>query len=80
MHTTACTMPDDDLPLDVQYNKVVQWLLDRKKCVADWQPRAKKIRSKIEAGTQSCYTPSCLARTTVSSLPKHLSCALHVQL
>lgn len=36
----------DDLPVDISYNKVIDWLTSRKKLVADWRKRLSVIQAQ----------------------------------
>eukprot|EP01135_Chromosphaera_perkinsii_P001541 Nk52_evm11s207 gene=Nk52_evmTU11s207 len=42
----------EELPLDIYYNKLTGWLLDRGKVPADWQAKALHIRGKINEALQ----------------------------
>ncbi|XP_001634485.2 CDK5 regulatory subunit-associated protein 3 [Nematostella vectensis] len=40
------------LPIDIYYNKLLDWLLDRRHCDIKWQAAALEIREKINAAIQ----------------------------
>uniref|UniRef100_A0A3B3BB79 CDK5 regulatory subunit associated protein 3 n=1 Tax=Oryzias melastigma TaxID=30732 RepID=A0A3B3BB79_ORYME len=41
-----------NLPIDIQTNKLLDWLLDRRHCSVKWQNAVKTIREKINAAMQ----------------------------
>uniref|UniRef100_A0A3P9MQ91 CDK5 regulatory subunit associated protein 3 n=1 Tax=Oryzias latipes TaxID=8090 RepID=A0A3P9MQ91_ORYLA len=41
-----------NLPIDIQTNKLLDWLLDRRHCSVKWQSAVKTIREKINAAIQ----------------------------
>ncbi|XP_066931488.1 CDK5 regulatory subunit-associated protein 3-like [Clytia hemisphaerica] len=42
----------EDLPIDIYYNKLLDWLIDRRHCEKNWQDNAGNIREKINTAIQ----------------------------
>lgn len=40
-------MADDDLPIDVHYDKLIDWLVDRKKVAKDWRKKLAGVHAKL---------------------------------
>ena len=40
-------MADDDLPIDVHYDKLIDWLVDRKKVSKDWRKKLAGVHAKL---------------------------------
>ena len=40
-------MADDDLPIDVHYDKLIDWLVDRKKVAKDWRKKLACVHAKL---------------------------------
>nr|CAB3229464.1 CDK5 regulatory subunit-associated protein 3 [Phallusia mammillata] len=40
-------MADSEIPIDIQCNKLVDWLIDRRHCNIKWQTAAEVVKSKI---------------------------------
>ncbi|CAN7980815.1 unnamed protein product, partial [Ixodes pacificus] len=40
------------LPIDIQTNKLLDWLISRRHCNKDWQAKALVVREKINAAIQ----------------------------
>ncbi|KAK2142743.1 hypothetical protein LSH36_919g01019 [Paralvinella palmiformis] len=45
-------MSADDLPIDIHYNKLLDWLINRRHCQLQWQAGALAIREKINTAIQ----------------------------
>lgn len=43
---------EEDLPIDIYYNKLLDWLVDRRHCQAKWNEHASQIREKINVAIQ----------------------------
>jgi len=43
---------EEDLPIDIYYNKLLDWLIDRRHCNLKWQANASTIREKINTAIQ----------------------------
>lgn len=43
---------EEDLPIDIYYNKLQDWLIDRRHCNTKWQDQASSIREKINTAIQ----------------------------
>jgi len=41
--------PADLLPIDLHYDKLIDWLVDRKKVPDDWRKRLKALNAKVKA-------------------------------
>lgn len=39
-------VPDEDIPIDVKYSKLLEWLVDRKKTRADWREKLRAIQAR----------------------------------
>jgi len=39
--------PEDELPIDINYAKLYDWLSDRQKVKADWRTKLQIIRQKV---------------------------------
>jgi len=46
------TKKDENLPKDIYYNKLLEWLIDRRHCDAKWQVNVSSIREKINTAIQ----------------------------
>jgi len=42
------THPEAHIPIDIQYNKLIDWLIDRKKAQVTWKKQLKPIQDKIQ--------------------------------
>lgn len=42
----------EDLPIDIYYNKLLDWLIDRRHCQQKWQEKSTEIREKINTAIQ----------------------------
>lgn len=42
----------ENLPIDIQYNKLLDWLVNRRHCIQEWQPQVAKIREKINVAVE----------------------------
>jgi len=45
-------MTDSDIPIDIHYNKLLEWLISRRHCSHDWQKSVLIIREKINEAIQ----------------------------
>ncbi|XP_065838629.1 CDK5 regulatory subunit-associated protein 3-like isoform X3 [Oscarella lobularis] len=52
METTSEGFDPESLPIDIHYNKLLDWLIDRKHCTTGWQSKAYAVREKISAAVQ----------------------------
>eukprot|EP00118_Oscarella_pearsei_P006206 m.28202 g.28202 ORF g.28202 m.28202 type:complete len:524 (+) comp30600_c0_seq4:65-1636(+) len=52
METKDGGLSADALPIDIHYNKLLDWLIDRKHCNPGWQAKAYAIREKISHAVQ----------------------------
>nr|XP_047136048.1 CDK5 regulatory subunit-associated protein 3 [Hydra vulgaris] len=43
---------DEDIPIDIYYNKLLDWLIDRRHCNLKWQENVSSIREKINFAMQ----------------------------
>lgn len=43
---------EEDLPIDIYYNKLLDWLIDRRHCNIKWQDHASSVREKINTAIQ----------------------------
>lgn len=43
-------MDEQDLPIDIHYNKLLDWLIDRRHCDPKWVSQIRPIREKINTG------------------------------
>uniref|UniRef100_K1R613 CDK5RAP3-like protein n=1 Tax=Magallana gigas TaxID=29159 RepID=K1R613_MAGGI len=51
----------ENLPIDIHFNKLLDWLINRRHCIQEWPARAVVIREKInEALTDMPQNPQIL--------------------
>ena len=59
--------PEAELPIDIHYAKLVDWLVDRKKISADWRKKLAAVHAKMAELTRAL--PATLARATGPGVP-----------
>ena len=65
----ACrlAMADDDLPIDVHYDKLIDWLVDRKKVSKDWRKKLAGVHAKLSELARDL--PNTLTKTHGLGVP-----------
>ena len=59
--------PEAELPIDIHYAKLVDWLVDRKKISADWRKKLAAVHAKMAELTRAL--PATLARAVGPGVP-----------
>jgi hypothetical protein len=60
-------MADDDLPIDVHYDKLIDWLVDRKKVSKDWRKKLAGVHAKLSELARDL--PNTLTKTHGLGVP-----------
>ena len=60
-------MADDELPIDVHYDKLIDWLVDRKKVSKDWRKKLASVHAKLSERTREL--PGVLTRASGFGVP-----------
>lgn len=71
---------EEDLPIDIYYNKLLDWLIDRRHCNLKWQDRASSIREKINTAIQDMPPNEEIAELLAGTYINYFHCQTIVEL
>ena len=71
---------EEDLPIDIYYNKLLDWLIDRRHCNTKWQNSASSIREKINTAIQDMPPNEEIAQLLAGTYINYFHCEKIVEL
>jgi len=71
---------EEDLPIDIYYNKLLDWLIDRRHCNLKWQDYASSIREKINTAIQDMPPNEEIAQLLAGAYINYFHCQKIVEL
>jgi len=69
-----------DIPIDIQYNKLVEWLISRRHCNIKWQTSAQVVKSKIVDALKDMPGTKEMKELLQGSYPHYYKCKQIVDL
>ncbi|KAJ1520518.1 hypothetical protein ONE63_003641 [Megalurothrips usitatus] len=67
-------MQEQFIPIDIHTNKLPDWLVSRRHCIRDWQPRVQTIREKINNAIQDMPVHEGITRLLSGTFINYFHC------